>query len=122
MISFSKQTTPAEEDAIERTATKLRDMGFGADTIVYRNQVDVALAAIALHALNHDGTVKGMDRVVTAMGEHQRFAVIGAKTLEDGQALRERVNKLREMIAPAFGVTPEEPKPAAPAKHQPLRP
>jgi hypothetical protein len=114
MLSFSKQTTPAEEDAIERTAAKLREMGYGGDIIVYRNQADVALANLAALALNHDGTLTGKNRIMQATGEDQRFALIGAKTTEDGRALREKVAQLREMIAPAFGVAPEEqPKPPA---------
>lgn len=110
MITFAKETTAQDEAAIEDFAGRIADMGFPGDTIVYRNAVDAALAMIALK------TLPPAMEVGYALGPNRNYAIIGTKSYKDGKIVRDKVSQLRDMVAPAFGVTPEAPKPAAPAK------
>ncbi len=106
MLTFTKQTTPRDEIAIENDAARLRKDGFNGDGIVYRNAVDTSLARIALYSLALSSPPSS---IVHPLGT---YIVIGTKNYEDGKKIREQVEKLREMVAPAFGITPEEPNPA----------
>lgn len=103
MITFTKQTTSEDEDTIESTGAKIRGLGFNGDLIVYRNQVDVALSVIAIASLK-------INDIAHAQDKDGKFVVIGTHSYEEGQKLREQVNKMRETMGPFFGVTPEEPK------------
>jgi hypothetical protein len=96
MVRFTKQTTSEDEYIIEREAAGMREKGFQGDMIVYRNNVDASLANIALYS------TKLSDAFLHAVHPQGIFTLIATKNDDDGKKLREKVEALRAMIAPAF--------------------
>jgi hypothetical protein len=91
MSFLPAQTTGKEEEILGRTASSMAKKGYTAH-IICRNEIDVALATIAVHQ------VRLSDKFMRAASSDGRYAVIGTRSDKDDRKLRDRMQELRTAV------------------------